>query len=114
MNVDGLIVNLNRLSHELSGAVAGRERSRIETRLSGIERCPHCNRLATFETIVAPPPVDATEYENELCRRAVLHDYHVGVRFTPCAHEVDLHEIEGLAVTLRDGPVELDYHVPAV
>lgn len=114
MSVYGLIVNLNRLSHELSGAVAERERPRIETRLSGIERCPQCESAATFETIVGPPPVDSTEYESEWSRRSVLCDYNVGVRFTPCGHEVDLHEIEGLAVTLRDGPVELDYNVPAV
>lgn len=114
MSIYGLIVNLNRLSHELSGAVAERERPRIETRLSGIERCPHCEDAATFEAIVAPPPVDATEYASELRRRSVLRDYRVDVRFTPCGHEVDLEEIDGLEVTLRDGPVDLDYSASTV
>ncbi|WP_245998509.1 hypothetical protein [Halalkalicoccus subterraneus] len=114
MSVYGLIVNLNRLSHELSGAVAERERPRIETRLSGIERCPHCENAAVCEAIVGPPPVDATEYESEGCRRSVLRDYRVAVRFTPCGHEVDLEGIEGLDVTIRDGPVDLDYSTSTV
>ncbi|MEM4781714.1 MAG: hypothetical protein QXG03_09175 [Halalkalicoccus sp.] len=111
MNVDGLILNLKRLSHELSGSVADRERSRIETRLEGIERCPACESAATFEEITAPPPVDAVEYESDALRRSALSDYYVGVRFAPCGHEVDLETIDGLSVHLRDAPLDVDYDV---
>lgn len=104
-----MIINLNRLSHELSGAVAERERPRIEAQLSGVETCPHCGSSATFDAVIAPPPVDAARYESDSLRRAVLSDFHVEVRFGPCGHEVDLESIEGLAVTLRDGPLEVDY-----
>lgn len=109
MSVDGLIINLNRLSHELSGAVAERERPRIEARLSDLRQCPECGSFARFDTVIAPPPVDATEYTSETLRRSVLSDYHVDVRFEPCGHEVDLLAIDGLVVTLRDDPLEIDY-----
>lgn len=109
MSIDGLIINLNRLSHELSGAVAAREQPRIETQLADLKRCPQCGSFASFDAVIAPPPVNATDYASEALWRAVLSDYHVDVRFTPCGHEVDLQEIDDLVVTLRDGPIEVDY-----
>lgn len=109
MSVDGLIVNLNRLSHELSGAVAVRERARIESRLADLNRCPECGAFAAFDTLIAPPPVDATEYPSETIRRSVLSDYCVDIRLAPCGHEIDLRAIDGLTVRLRDGPIEVDY-----
>lgn len=109
-----MIINLNRLSHELSGTVADRERSRIQTQLSGIERCPHCGSPARLDAIIAPPPVDAGRDGDEERRRSVLSDYHVGARFDPCEHEVDLRTIDGITITLRDGPIEVDYHPDSV
>ncbi|ADJ14098.1 hypothetical protein [Halalkalicoccus jeotgali] len=104
-----MIINLNRLSHELSGAVADRERSRIETQLSGLKNCPHCGVPATVDAVIAPSPVDAADYGSDARRRAALTDYSAGIRLDPCDHEIDLEAIDGLDVTLRDGPVEVDY-----
>jgi hypothetical protein len=112
ITVDYLILNINRLSHELSGVVAERERLRIETQLTDLCRCPQCGAAASFDDVIAPPPIDATEYESDAVRRAALSDYHVGVQFEPCGHEIDIEVIDGLAVTLRDGPVDVDYSAP--
>lgn len=112
MTTAGLILNINRLSHELSGAIAEREKPRIEAQLTDLCRCPQCGSSASFDHVVAPQPVDSIEYESDAVRRAALRDYSVDVRFEPCGHEIDLEAIEGLDVTLRDGPVDLDYSAP--
>lgn len=70
------ILNLNRLSHELTGTVAERERPRIETQLAGIERCPRCNSSTELGAIIAPPPIGGRR-DGDRCHRSALRDYRV-------------------------------------
>lgn len=105
---DSRIINVRRLSHELSGSASEREITRIRALVEGIDGCPRCGEAATPTGVTAPPATDSA-YESELLRQSVLSDDHVDVQFEPCGHEVDIREIDGLDVRIRDGPIEADY-----
>lgn len=105
---DSRIINVRRLSYELSGAVDEREITRVEALVDGIDVCPQCHEPATPDSVIAPPVAEA-EFESELLRESALSDDHVDVRFEPCGDEVDIREIDGLDVRIRDGPIEADY-----
>lgn len=105
---DRRIINVRRLSYELSGAVNEREITRVEALVEGIDVCPHCGEPATPGSVIAPPATES-EFESELLRESALSDDHVDVRFEPCGDEVDIREIDGLDVRIRDGPIEADY-----
>jgi hypothetical protein len=105
---DSRIINVRRLSYELSGAVDEREITRVRALVNGIDVCPRCGESATPESVIAPPVTEA-EFESELLRESALSDDHVDVRFEPCGDEIDIREIDGLDVRIRDGPIEIDY-----
>jgi hypothetical protein len=105
---DSRIINVRRLSYELSGAVDEREITRVRALVDGIDVCPRCGESATPESVIAPPVTEA-EFESELLRESALSDDHVDVRFEPCGDEIDIREIDGLDVRIRDGPIEIDY-----
>jgi hypothetical protein len=105
---DSRIINVRRLSYELSGAVDDREITRVRALVDGIDVCPRCGESATPESVIAPPVTEA-EFESELLRESALSDDHVDVRFEPCGDEIDIREIDGLDVRIRDGPIEIDY-----
>lgn len=102
------IINVRRLSYELSGAVAERELTRVRALVAEIGVCPQCGESATPSGVIAPP-ANESEFESELLRESALSDDHVDVRFEPCGDEVDIREIDGLDVRIRDGPIEIDY-----
>lgn len=102
------IINVRRLSYELNGSASEREITRVRALVEGIDDCPRCGDPATPTGVTAPPAAES-EYESELLRQSVLSDDHVDVRFEPCGHEVDIREIDGLDVRIRDGPIEADY-----
>jgi hypothetical protein len=105
---DSRIINVRRLSYELSGAGDERETTRVRALVDGIDVCPRCGESATPESVIAPPVTEA-EFESELLRESALSDDHVDVRFEPCGDEIDIREIDGLDVRIRDGPIEIDY-----
>lgn len=110
---DSRIINVRRLSYELSGAVDEREITRVEALVEGIDACPRCGEPATPSGVIAPPTAES-EFESELLRESALSDDHVYVRFEPCGDEVEIREIDGLNVRIRDGPIEVDYDPPSV
>jgi hypothetical protein len=107
----GTIINVRRLSHELNGGVEEREIARVRALVDGIEDCPRCGEAATVVGVTAPPATES-EYDSELLRQSVLTDDHVDLQFGPCGHEVEIREIDGLDVRIRDGPIEADYDPP--